>query len=336
MIDRELLRRLPKAELHLHIEGTLEPERLFGLAEKHGVQLPHASTEALAAAYDFGDLQEFLDLYYAGCDVLRDEEDFYLMTRDYLEVCRAQNIVRVEIGFDPQSHTERGLPFSVPYEGIMRALREAEQEWGLSHGLMLNIVRHLPAASGLQVIDQAVDHGAEIMALGLDSSEAPFPPSLFTECYAKARSLGWKLVAHAGEEGPAGYVWSALNNLGVDRIDHGVRSAEDPELIRYLVDQQVPLTVCPQSNVRLCVYDHMREHNILEMLEQNVLVTVNSDDPAYFGGYLEENFVEMAEHLGMTNEQMVALVKNSFRGSFAAPEYVHSQLEAIDAVAAGS
>ena len=307
---------LPKAELHLHIEGSITPERLMNLADANRVELPYKDEAALLEAYNFVDLQSFLDLYYLGASVLQTEQDFYAMTRDYLEVCRAENILHTEIGFDPQAHTERGIPFEVVMSGITQAIADARAEWGQSALLLMNIVRHLPVESALEVLDQAEPFGEAIAAVGLDSSELAFPPEPFAPAFERARALGWRCVAHAGEEGPPEYVWGAINALKVDRIDHGVRSSEDPKLMQYLKDQQIPLTVCPLSNVRLCVVDHMKDHNILQLLEAGIAVTVNSDDPTYFGGFLNANYAAMAEDLAMTNNQAVTLARNSFEASF--------------------
>ena len=326
---------LPKAELHLHIEGTLRPQLLFDLAAKHDVPLHYASVAELEQAYDFRDLQAFLDLYYAGMGVLREEEDFYRLTEEYLDVCRRENTVYVEIGFDPQAHTERGLSFEVPYRGITQALKDAHAEWGLEYGLILNLLRHLPEESGLQAIAQAEACQADILAVGLDSSEAPFPPAGFVRAFDKARALGLRTVAHAGEEGPASYIWSALNDLKVERIDHGVRCDEDPALVRHLAERQIPLTVCLLSNVRLCVVDDMSEHNILKLLDAGLLVTVNSDDPAYFGGYLEDNFEALAVSLAMDEGQRVQLIKNSFTASFAPASFVAEQIARVETLAGG-
>ncbi len=307
---------LPKAELHLHIEGSITPERLMKLADANKVTLPYDSEADLLAAYDFKDLQSFLDLYYLGASVLQTEEDFYAMTRDYLEVCRAQKILHTEIGFDPQAHTDRGIDFDVVMSGITQAMRDARSEWGQSSLLLMNLLRHLPVESALNTIDQAERYGDAIIAVGLDSAELPFPPEPFAPAFERARALGWHSVAHAGEEGPPAYIWSALNTLKVDRIDHGVRSDEDPELIAHLKEHQVPLTVCPLSNVRLRVIDHMRDHNILRMLDDGVMVTANSDDPTYFGGFLNENYSALSTDLGMTNQQAIQLAHNSFQASF--------------------
>ena len=310
------IQALPKTELHLHIEGSLTPARLFERAEKNGVALQFNDEAELAAAYDFDGLQAFLDLYYLGMHTLVDEEDFYLLTMDYLEVCRAQNIVYVEIGYDPQGHTERGVAFEVPWRGINQALADARQQWGIQSGVILNLLRHLSEDNALQTLAQAEAAQLDLLAVGLDSSEAPFPPNMFQRAFARAREIGWRTVAHAGEEGPADYVWSAINDLQVQRIDHGVRSDEDPALMDYLIAQQVPLTVCPLSNVRLAVFEDISQHNILKMLDRDVLVTVNSDDPAYFGGYLNENYQALVDGLGASHDQVVQLIRNGFRGSF--------------------
>lgn len=307
---------LPKAELHLHIEGSITPTRLMKLADANKVTLPYDSEADLLAAYNFSDLQSFLDLYYLGASVLQTEDDFYAMTRDYLEVCRDQKILHTEIGFDPQAHTDRGIPFDVVMSGIGQAMRDARNEWGQSSLLLMNLVRHLPVESALATIEEAERYGDAIIAVGLDSSELPYPPELFAPAFDRARALGWHSVAHAGEEGPPAYVWSAIKDLKVDRIDHGVRSDEDPELIRYLREHQVPLTMCPLSNVRLRVVDTMQDHNILSLLDDGVLVTANSDDPTYFGGFLNENYSALGRDLGMTEHQAVALARNSFEASF--------------------
>ena len=310
---------MPKAELHLHIEGSITPERLMKLADTNKVQLPYASTAELLAAYNFADLQSFLDLYYLGASVLQTEDDFYAMTRDYLEVCRAQKILHTEIGFDPQAHTERGIELDVVLSGMTQAMRDARSEWGQSSLLIMNLLRHLPVESALKTLDQAESYGDAITAVGLDSAELPFPPELFAPAFERAKALGWRCVAHAGEEGPPAYVWSALNTLEVNRIDHGVRSEEDPELISYLREHRVPLTVCPLSNVRLRVVEHMRDHNILRLLNDGVMVTANSDDPSYFGGFLNENYAALSTDLGMTTEQAIQLAHNSFQASFLDP-----------------
>ena len=305
------LNALPKAELHLHLEGSLEPELLFRLAERNKIALPWNDVDALRNAYNFGNLQEFLDLYYAGADVLRTEQDFYDLTWAYLQKCEEQNVVHTEPFYDPQTHTDRGIPFEVAMRGISGALADGRELLGISSGLILSFLRHLPEEAAFKTLEQAMPFRDAFFAVGLDSSEMGHPPSKFERVFAKARSEGFLAVAHAGEEGPPDYIWEALDLLKVSRIDHGVRAAEDPKLIQRLIDEQIPLTVCPLSNTKLCVFDDMSQHNILDMLEQGVKVTVNSDDPAYFGGYVTENFMALHESLGMTEAQARRLAQNS-------------------------
>lgn len=307
----EWLNALPKAELHLHLEGTLEPELLFALAERNRVKLPWADVETLRKAYAFNNLQEFLDLYYAGADVLRSEQDFYDLTWAYLLKCKAQNVIHVEPFFDPQTHTDRGIPFEVVLRGIQSALKDGEQQLGISHGLILSFLRHLSEEEAFKTLEQAMPFRDAFVAVGLDSSEVGHPPSKFQRVFDRARAEGLLTVAHAGEEGPPQYIWEALDLLKVERIDHGVRAIEDERLMQRIIDEQIPLTVCPLSNTKLCVFEHMGQHNILAMLERGVKVTVNSDDPAYFGGYVSENFQALYEHLGMTKEQAQRLAQNS-------------------------
>lgn len=305
------LNALPKAELHLHLEGTLEPELLFKLAERHGVALAWPDVEALRAAYNFGNLQEFLDLYYAGADVLRTEQDFYDLTWAYLLKCKEQNVIHTEPFFDPQTHTDRGIPFEVVVRGITQALTDGEQQLGVTSGLILSFLRHLSEDAAQATLDQALPFRDHFVAVGLDSSEKGHPPSKFKRVFARARAEGFPAVAHAGEEGPPEYIWEALDQLGVVRIDHGVRAFEDERLMDRLVDQAIPLTVCPLSNTKLCVFDDMSQHTILKMLDRGLKVTVNSDDPAYFGGYVTENFMALHEGLGMTQAQAQRLAQNS-------------------------
>jgi adenosine deaminase len=302
---------LPKAELHLHLEGSLEPELLFALAERNGIALPWADVDSLRAAYAFNNLQEFLDLYYQGANVLRTEQDFYDLTWAYLLKCQEQGVIHTEPFFDPQTHTDRGIPFEVVLRGIQQALVDGEKQLGISHGLILSFLRHLSEEEAFKTLEQAMPFRDAFVAVGLDSSEKGFPPRLFERVFAKARSEGLRCVAHAGEEGPPEYIWEALDLLKVERIDHGVRAIEDERLMRRIIDEQIPLTVCPLSNIKLCVFDDMREHNILTMLERGVKVTVNSDDPAYFGGYVGENFAALERDLGMTREQAARLAQNS-------------------------
>ncbi len=305
------LNALPKAELHLHLEGSLEPELLFHLAERNKIALPWDNVDALRSAYNFGNLQEFLDIYYAGADVLRTEQDFYDLTWAYLQKCEEQNVVHTEPFYDPQTHTDRGIPFEVAMRGISGALADGRELLGISSGLILSFLRHLPEDEAFKTLEQAMPFRDAFFAVGLDSSEMGHPPSKFVNVFAKARAEGFLAVAHAGEEGPPEYIWQALDLLKVSRIDHGVRAAEDPKLVERLIDEQIPLTVCPLSNTKLRVFDDMSQHNILQMLEQGVKVTVNSDDPAYFGGYVTENFMALHESLGMTEDQARQLAQNS-------------------------
>ncbi|WP_026180386.1 adenosine deaminase [Hahella ganghwensis] len=330
------LEGMPKAELHLHIEGSLEPELMFEIGQRNGIKLPFATVEDVRAAYKFHNLQEFLDIYYQGANVLLYERDFYDMTMAYLRRCREQNVIHAEIFFDPQTHTDRGIDMAVVINGICGALKDAEQEWGMSTRLILCFLRHLSAEAAMETLQQALPFKQHIVAVGLDSSEVGHPPEKFREVFDRARSEGFLTVAHAGEEGPADYIWQALDLLRVKRIDHGVRCTEDESLVKRLIAEKIPLTVCPLSNTKLCVFDDMREHNILTLLEQGVRVTVNSDDPAYFGGYMNENFLALHEAFNLSREQAVALVKNSFEASFVSEKELfemNRKLEAYSQVA---
>ena len=311
------LNALPKAELHMHLEGSLEPELMFQLAERNRIQLPWDCVETLRSAYDFNNLQEFLDIYYQGANVLRTEQDFYDLTWAYLKKCEEQNVIHVEPFFDPQTHTARGVSMEVAITGISEALGDARDLLGISSGLILSFLRHLPEEDALHTLQQAMPFRDLFFAVGLDSSEMGHPPSKFTNVFAKARAEGLLAVAHAGEEGPPEYVWEALDLLKVSRIDHGVRAWEDPRLMARLIEEQIPLTVCPLSNTKLRVYQDMSEHPILKMLEQGAMVTVNSDDPAYFGGYLTENFQALHAGLGMTQQQAKRLAENSLNARLA-------------------
>jgi len=325
------IRGLPKAELHLHIEGTLEPEMAFRLAARHGVTLRHGSIEALRRAYDFGDLQSFLDLYYEGADVLRDEQDFHDLTRAYLERARADGVVHAEIFFDAQTHTARGVPFATVIDGIHGALVEGERELGISFRLIVCFLRHLSEEAAFATLAQAIPDRDRIAAVGLDSSERGHPPSKFARVFAEARRAGFLTVAHAGEEGPAAYVAEALDLLQVARIDHGVRSEEDPALCARLAREQVPLTVCPLSNLKLGVVRSLADHNLKRLLDRGLCVTINSDDPAYFGGYVAENYRAAAAALGLGREDIVRLARNSFTASFLDPAAKRAWHERIDA-----
>jgi adenosine deaminase len=313
---KQLIQNLPKAELHLHIEGTLEPELMFKLARKNGIQIPYGSVEEVKKAYNFNSLQSFLDIYYAGANILIDASDFYELTWAYFLRCKAQNIVHTEIMFDPQTHTKRGIAFKTVIEGIVKAQIKAKEELGISSFLIMSFLRHLSQEEAFVTLNESLPFKDKIMAVGLDSSEFGNPPSKFQEVFAKAKEYGYKLVAHAGEEGDSSYIKEALNLLHVSRIDHGIRCDEDENLVEYLKQKQIPLTVCPLSNVKLKAVDKMQNHNILKLLEKGLLVTVNSDDPAYFGGYLNENFYALVESLHVSQAQIQKLVKNSFEASF--------------------
>ncbi|MCV2884225.1 adenosine deaminase [Aestuariibacter sp. AA17] len=329
-MSMSLIQALPKAELHLHIEGTLTPSRMMALAKKHNISLPYVTLEDIQAAYQFDDLQSFLNLYYQGADVLREEEDFFQLMWDYLLVCKEENIVHTEIMFDPQTHTNRGVGFDVFMPGFLSAIRKAKREWGQSTKLIMSFLRDLTEAQAFDTLDASMPYLADIEAVGLDSAEKANPPEKFRKVFAKAKSLGLKRVAHAGEEGPAEYIWGAINELNVARIDHGVRATEDNVLLRFLREHQIPLTVCPLSNIKLNVFDKMDQHNILSLLNDGLCVTVNSDDPSYFGGYLNQNYKELQHHLDATDDQIVQLIKNSFLASFLAPDEKEYWLVEID------
>ncbi|MBU2876374.1 MULTISPECIES: adenosine deaminase [Alteromonadaceae] len=325
-----LIQLLPKTELHLHIEGTLEPDLLLELSKKHKLKLPYQSIDEIHKAYNFEDLQSFLDLYYLGASVLVDEDDFYQLMWRYLLKCKEQNIVHTEMMFDPQTHTQRGIAFETFMSGFIRAIEDAKQQWGQSSLLIMSFLRHLSEQEAIDTLQSAIPYFEHIDAVGLDSSELGNPPEKFAQVFEQARTLGLPCVAHAGEEGPADYIWQALNLLKVDRIDHGVRSSDDPKLIQTLAELQMPLTVCPLSNTKLCVFDDMSEHNILELLEKDILVTVNSDDPSYFGGYLNENYLALHQALNLNQEQLITLVKNGFTGSFLSAQEKQQWVQEID------
>ncbi len=312
----QLLREMPKAELHIHIEGSLEPELIFALAQRNGVKLPYANVEALRAAYAFTNLQSFLDIYYAGASVLLHEQDFYDMAWAYLERAAADHVVHTEIFFDPQTHTERGVPMSVVVNGLHRACTDAKQQLGVDAQLILCFLRHLSEADALKTFDEALPFKDKFIGVGLDSSEVGHPPEKFKNVFAKAKAVGLHLVAHAGEEGPPAYIWSALDVLQVERIDHGVQATKDPALMARLAKERVPLTVCPFSNQKLCVFPDLADHNIGELLDAGLCVTINSDDPAYFGGYLNDNFVGTFAATGLSAQQAYELARNSFEASF--------------------
>ena len=314
----ELLRAMPKAELHIHIEGSLEPELIFALAQRNNVQLAYPSVEALRAAYAFTDLQSFLDIYYAGASVLLTQEDFHDMAWAYLTKAAAENVLHAEIFFDPQTHTARGVPMDTVIHGLKRATDRARRELGVSASLILCFLRHLSEEEALQTLEAALPYREHFIGVGLDSSERGHPPEKFARVFARCRELGLRLVAHAGEEGPPEYIRNALDVLKVERIDHGVRCVEEPALVQRLARERVPLTVCPLSNVKLCVFGTLAEHNLGELLAAGLVATVNSDDPAYFGGYLNQNYLETFAALPQLNaSHAYTLARNSFEASFA-------------------
>jgi adenosine deaminase len=331
--DAEFIRGLPKAELHLHIEGSLEPEQMFEFARRNRVSLPFRTVEAVRAAYAFSNLQDFLDIYYQGAAVLLTEQDFHDLAMAYFRRVAADGCRHVELFFDPQTHTDRGLPFSVAAEGLLSGMAEAKASLGISSKLILCFLRHLDEDAAFATLKAAEPWLSRIAGVGLDSSELGHPPSKFAKVYREARARGLKLVAHAGEEGPPEYVWEALDVLGVDRIDHGNRSLEDPALVERLVASGTTLTVCPLSNLKLCVVDDLKIHPLKRMLGLGLQATVNSDDPAYFGGYLAENWIQTAAAVGLTRGELVTLAKHSFTGSFLTPAEIAPHLAAIDGYA---
>ncbi|MGF1594372.1 MAG: adenosine deaminase [Kiloniellaceae bacterium] len=321
---------LPKAELHLHIEGTLEPEMMLHLAARNGVPLPYTDVEAVRAAYNFTDLQDFLDLYYQGMSVLRSEQDFYDLTLAYLRRVARDNLRHTEIFFDPQGHTERGVAFETVLDGIDRALADGARELGITSGIILCFLRHLSAEAAMQTLEQALPYRDRIVGVGLDSSEQGHPPEKFKEVFDRARAEGFRAVAHAGEEGPPAYIRSAMDDLKVERIDHGVRALEDPDLVLELARRRLPLTVCPLSNIRLCVFDDMTAHPLKMMLDRDLMVTVNSDDPAYFGGYMNDNYIAVRQALGLTDAELALIARNSFEASFLDAETKARYLAEVD------
>jgi adenine deaminase len=328
----ELLRRMPKAELHIHVEGSLEPELMFALAARNGVKLPYASVAELRAAYAFTDLQSFLDIYYAGASVLLQEQDFFDMAWAYLQRAKADNVVRTEIFFDPQTHTARGVAMQTVIDGLHRACRQAKTQLGIDAELVLCFLRHLSEADAFDTLEAALPFRDKFIGVGLDSSEVGHPPEKFARVFAKCRELGLHRVAHAGEEGPPAYVWTALDVLKVERIDHGVQSANDAALVQRLQRDRVPLTVCPLSNLKLCVFPTLADHNLKQLLDAGLCVTVNSDDPAYFGGYVNDNYVQLAQAVDLNAQHAYQLARNSFEASFASPERQREYIAQLDDV----
>jgi len=330
----DFIRGLPKAELHIHIEGSLEPELIFALARRNQVQLPYESVEALRAAYAFTDLQSFLDIYYAGASVLLTEDDFFDMAWAYFQRAKADNILHAELFFDPQTHTERGVPMKTVIAGLRRAVDRAGTELGIHAELILCFLRHLSEESALETLDHARPFLHELVGVGLDSSEVGHPPEKFARVFARARELGLRVVAHAGEEGPPEYIWSALDVIGAERIDHGVQAVKDPRLMQRLAAERIPLTVCPLSNVKLCVFADLAQHNLRQLLDAGIVATINSDDPAYFGGYLNQNYLETAQALDLTRAQLCTLAANSFEAAFASEERKAAYRAQLDAYCA--
>ena len=326
----DFITRLPKAELHLHIEGTLEPELMFAIAQRNGVALRFRSVEEVRRAYEFSDLQSFLDIYYEGAKVLLHERDFYDMTYAYLLRAAADGVRHAEIFFDPQTHTDRGIPFAVVIRGIDAALRDGQRELGVSSYLILCFLRHLTAEAAMQTLEEALPFKRLLVAVGLDSSEVGHPPSKFSAVFARARDEGLKTVAHAGEEGPPDYIHEALEDLQVSRIDHGVRCLEDKELVAELARRRIPLTVCPLSNIKLRVFDRLESHPLRTLLQAGIVATINSDDPAYFGGYVGENYRQTQSALGLTEDELRQLARNSFEASFLAEADKQRWMRAVD------
>lgn len=312
----ELIKKLPKAELHLHIEGTFEPELMFEIARRNQVNIRFKSVAEIKEAYNFHNLQSFLDIYYEGAGVLLHERDFYDLTMAYLKRCREDHVVHTEIFFDPQTHTDRGVSFATVFNGIHKALVDARNEWGITSHMIMCFLRHLPEEDAFKTLKESLPFKKDILAVGLDSSEVGHPPAKFQRVFEAAMKEGYLTVAHAGEEGPPAYIWEALDLLKVKRIDHGVRSIEDDKLMKRIIHEKIPLTVCPLSNLKLCVFKKLSDHNLKKLLHQGVKVTINSDDPAYFGGYANQNFIETAEALNLSLDEIKTIAANSFEASF--------------------
>ena len=331
----ELARAIPKAELHIHIEGSLEPELIFALAQRNGVSLAYPSVEALRAAYAFTDLQSFLDIYYAGASVLLQPQDFHDMAWAYFLRAKADNVIHTELFFDPQTHTARGVPMAAVIEGLSGACKRAESELGISSALILCFLRHLSEEDAFATLEAALPYRGHFIGVGLDSSEVGHPPEKFERVFARCRELGLKLVAHAGEEGPPEYMWQAIDLLKVQRIDHGVAALQDPLLMAELAHTRMPLTVCPLSNLKLCVVDDLRDHPLKKMLDAGLCATVNSDDPAYFGGYMNANFEQTVQALDLSREDVVQLARNSVEASFVSEQRRREMFDRIAACAVG-
>lgn len=329
---KEFIQKLPKAELHLHIEGSLEPELMFKLAKRNNIEIPYKSIEDVKKAYNFTNLQSFLDIYYAGANVLITKQDFYDLTWEYILKCVEDNIIHTEIFFDPQTHTQRGIKFDTVIMGIVEALNDAKEKFGITSAVIMCFLRHLSQEDALSTLEQSIPYKDYILGVGLDSSELGNPPSKFEDVFKKAKEQGFKLVAHAGEEADVSYIYEALDLLDIQRIDHGVQSINSEELMQRLKDEQIPLTVCPNSNIELKVFENYAEHNIKELLDYGLNVTINSDDPAYFKGYLNQNFINLYENLDLTKDDIIKLVKNSFNSSFISDDLKKTYIEKVDEI----
>ena len=326
----KFIKNLPKAELHIHIEGSMEPELMFKLAERNQIKLPYLSIEDTKKAYNFNDLQSFLDIYYAGAGVLIHTQDFYDLTWAYLERIHKDNVQHVEIFFDPQLHTDRGIPIKNVISGINEALEDAKKKYGITSYLILCFLRHLSEESALKTLQEALPFRECIEGVGLDSSELGFPPKIFERVFAKAAKEGFRKVAHAGEEGPPEYIWQAIEVLGVSRIDHGIRCSEDKTLVNYIAKEQIPLTICPLSNVKLKAFEKMEHHNLKELMNSGICITINSDDPAYFRGYMNENYLAAQKGLDLSQEDLIEIAKNGFRASFLPRDSIEKHLKKFE------
>jgi len=329
---KEFIKKLPKAELHLHIEGSLEPELMFKLAKRNGIEIPYKTVEEVKEAYNFTNLQSFLDIYYAGAKVLIEKQDFYDMTWDYILKCKEDNIIHTEIFFDPQTHTQRGVSFETVILGIKEALDDAQKKLGISSKIIMCFLRHLSEEEAFETLEQSLPFKDYIIGVGLDSSELGNPPKKFEKVFNKAKEHGYKLVAHAGEEGDISYIEDALELLHIERIDHGVQAINSDTLMQRLKQEQIPLTVCPNSNIELKVFENYKQHNIKQLLDYGLNVTVNSDDPAYFKGYMNQNFFNLVDNIALTKEDIVKLVKNSFNSSFIDEKLKQEYIKRVDEV----
>lgn len=328
----EFIKKLPKAELHLHIEGSLEPELMFKLAKRNAIEIPYKTVDDVKKAYNFSNLQSFLDIYYAGANVLITKEDFYDLTHAYILRCLENNIIHTEIFFDPQTHTSRGIEFKTVIDGISEALNDAKEEYGITSNIIMCFLRHLSQEDAFRTLEDSLAYKEQIIGVGLDSSELGNPPSKFEDVFKEAKKQGFKLVAHAGEEADVSYIFEALDLLDINRIDHGVQSINSNDLMQRLKDEQIPLTVCPNSNIELKVFDSYKEHNIKTLLDYGLNVSVNSDDPAYFKGYLNQNFINLIENLDLTKDDLIKLVKNSFNSSFISKELKEEYIKKVDEI----